>query len=69
MPCPELDRLRREIAELRIKLKDKSVAREKAQDLTGKLEHGDFEEYLRRRIARAAQDIDSHLRQHNCQEG
>jgi hypothetical protein len=68
MPCPELDRLRQEIASLRVKLRDKSQARKKAQELTGKLEHGDFEEYLKRRIARTAEAIETHLRQHNCQE-
>ncbi|MGH9554530.1 MAG: hypothetical protein ACRD2Y_01795 [Terriglobales bacterium] len=68
MPCPELDRLRQGIAALQAKLKDKSLAREKAQGITGKLEHGDFEEFLKRKIARAAQNIESHLRQHNCQE-
>ncbi|MGH9602628.1 MAG: hypothetical protein ACRD24_09600, partial [Terriglobales bacterium] len=65
----ELDRLRQEIASLQAKLKDKSLAREKAQGITGKLQHGDFEEYLKRKIARTAQEIETHVRQHNCQEG
>lgn len=69
MPCPELDRLRQEISSLRIKLRDKSQAREQAQELTGRLEHGDFETYLKRKIARVAQEIESHVRQHKCQEG
>ena len=68
MPCPELDRLRQEVAALRAKLKDKTQAREQAQDLTGKLQRGDFEEFLKRKIGRAAQAIESHVRQHHCQE-
>ena len=69
MPCPELDRLRSAVSAMRIKFKEEVLAREKAQEMTGKLEHGDFEEYLKRKIARAAEDIEHHLRQHNCQEG
>ncbi|MCI0403296.1 MAG: hypothetical protein L0212_07210 [Acidobacteria bacterium] len=68
MPCPELDRLRQEIAALRVKLKDKGLARQQAQEQAGKLEQGDFETYLKRKIARAAQEIESHVRQHKCQE-
>jgi len=69
MPCPELDRLRQEISSLRVKLRDKAQAREQAQEQSGRLEHGDFEAYLKRKIARVAQEIESHVRQHNCQEG
>ena len=69
MSCPELDRLRGDMSAMRIKLKEEVLAREKAQEKTGKLEHGDFEEYLKRKIARAAEDLENHLRQHNCQEG
>ncbi len=69
MPCPELDRLRGAVSGMRIKLREQILAREKAQEITGKLEHGDFEEYLKRKIARATEEIENHLRQHNCQEG
>ena len=69
MSCPELDGLRSAVSAMRIKLREEILAREKAQEMTGKLEHGDFEEYLKRKIARAAQEIEDHLRQHNCQEG
>ena len=69
MPCPELDRRRSDVSAMRIKLKEEVLAREKAQETTGRLEHGDFEEYLKRKIARATEDIENHLRQHHSQEG
>jgi hypothetical protein len=69
MPCSELDRLRQEISSLRIKLREKSAAREQAQELSGKLEYGDFETYLKRKIERVAREIEGHVRQHKCQEG
>ena len=68
MACPELDRLREDIAALRAQLRDKSLAREQAQNAKGRSAHGDFEGYLKRRIERAAQEIESHIREHNCQE-
>jgi len=68
MPCPELDRLRTAVSAMRIKLREEVLAREKAQEMTGRLEHGDFEEYLKRKIARAAEEIENHLQQHHCQE-
>ncbi len=69
MSCPELARLRSAVSAMRSKLREEILAREKAQEMTGKLEHGDFEEYLKRKIARAAEDIENHLSQHHCQEG
>lgn len=69
MPCSELDALRSAVSAMRIKLREEILAREKAQEITGKLEHGDFEEYLKRKIARAAEEIEQHLRRHDCQEG
>ncbi len=69
MPCAELERLRTAVSAMRIKLREEIVAREKAQEMTGKLEHGDFEEYLKRKISRAAEEIENHLQQHQCQEG
>jgi len=69
VPCPDLDRLRQEVSALRTRLKEETLAREKAQQATVNLEHSDFEVYLKRKIALATQGIEDHIRQHNCQEG
>ncbi len=68
MPCPELARLRQEIGVLQTRLKEETLAREKAEEVTGKREHDDLEVYLQRRIALAAEGIKEHIRRHNCLE-
>lgn len=70
MACQDLDRLRREIADLRSRLKEKQLlARQWAEHNTG--ERGnrrDWEEFLARKIAHTAREIEQHLEEHGCQE-
>ena len=69
MPCTELDRLRQQIADLQSRLKEKQrLARQWAERNVGaRGSRRDWEEFLARKIARKASEIEQHVREHGCQ--
>jgi len=68
-PCPELEQLRREAGKLRRNLRQKMLlAREKTAHLPAhERRPSDYEEFFERRVARLAEAIEAHLRDHGCQ--
>ena len=69
MECDELVRLRSQAQQLRKELDDRRArARErKEQARPGRPNAADYEGFLQRRIQRAADAIQAHVSQHNCQ--
>lgn len=72
MPCDEVTRLRQRMADLKEKLAEQ---KRKARNFAGDSRpgrftagHSDYEPLLQRRMQEVAQQIESHIAQHRCQE-
>ncbi len=70
MPCAELDRLRQQIADLQSQLKEKQrlACQWADRNVGSRGSRRDWEEFLARKIARTAGEIERHVRDHGCQQ-